>query len=150
MAGGRVSFHLPEGFEPLPRAGIAERWKDGPQPDVAWEHSESKVLLALRFGETPVSVDTLAGLKEALETAYSESVPSLKWISRKLDKKNPVPYLAHEFESDSSRGRLVTVSLSFPFDEKLLTVHVIGAVDKRAEVEKVASEVREGLLAKLS
>jgi hypothetical protein len=149
MAGGRVSFRLPDGFEPLDRAAVSELWKDAPKPDVAWSHVGTKVLVAVRFGEAVASSETLSDLKDSLEAAYTASVPGLNWIVRDIDRKSPVPHVIHEFESDSSRGRQVTYSVSAPFDGRLLTLQVIGSSDVRVEVEKVATFVQDELLSRL-
>ncbi len=145
IAGERVTFQLPEGFSLLDPAAIQERWKNGAYPDVAWEDQSKSVILAVRFGEAQVSPQDLPTLARPLEQAFTKSVPKIAWIAKRVKSGGEQPRLIHEFESDSSRGRLVTVGMSFSFDEKLLSINLVGPAEKRKEVESAAEAVRATL-----
>lgn len=145
VAGGRVLFQLPVGFAVLGGAGIQDRWKRPPYPDAAWEDPVSEVVIALRFGEAEVPAVGIAALKSKLESAYEKSVTNLKWLVRKSRKNGAAPFLLHEYESDSVRGRLVTVGLSMPFDGRLLTINIIGPLEQQPAVESVAEQLHASL-----
>lgn len=145
MAGERVTFELPSGFDLLSAAAIQERWKNGAYPDVAWENATQNVILAVRFGETPVALQELAKMARLLEQAFNKSVPTIEWIAKRVKSGGEQPRIIHEFESDSSRGRLVTVGMSFSFDQKLLSLNLVGPAEKRKEVEAAAEAVRASL-----
>jgi hypothetical protein len=145
MAAGRVRFSLPHGFSVLKGAEIQERWKNPPYPDAAWEDSVSGVVLAVRFGEVVVEPTGLAELKPALDEAYATSIPGISLISSGVRTGGGPDRLVHYFESDSSRGRLLTLSMAFSFDGKLLVINVIGPVEAKAAIEQVAVAVRSGL-----
>ena len=145
IAGERVSFVLPENFTVLGAAGIQERWKNGAYPDVVWEDAAQGIVLAVRFGEVEVAPEGLAKFSRSLERVLTKSVPKISWITKRVKSGGEQPRLIHEFESDSSRGRLVTVGMSFSFDNRLLSVNVVGPADKRAQVESMAEAVRGSL-----
>jgi hypothetical protein len=146
VAGGRVTFQLPVGFSVLGGEGVQERWKRPPYPDAAWEDPVSAVVLALRFGEAEIPAAGVAALKGKLESAYEKSVTNITWLTRKSRKSNGLALLLHEYESDSVRGRLVTVGLSFAFDGRLLTVNIVGPQAQRATVESVAEQIHASLV----
>lgn len=145
LAGERVTFQLPEGFALLNTAVIQERWKNGAYPDVAWEDANQSVILAVRFGEAQISPQDLHTLARPLEQAFTKSVPKIAWLAKRVKSGGEQPRLIHEFESDSSRGRLVTVGMSFSFDDKLLSINLVGPAEKRKEVETAAEAVRATL-----
>ncbi len=146
MAGGRVVFRIPDSFSVLSPSMIKERWKNPPFPDVAWSDSSSDSVVAVRFGEAELKSDTAKKFKKGLESAYEISVPGLTWISRKIEKEGKRPVLFHEFESDSSRGRLITAAISLPFDDKLLSLNVVGPARQREWVSAVASQLKQTLI----
>jgi len=145
MAAGRVLFKLPHGFSVLGGEAVQERWKRPPYPDAAWEDSISTVVIALRFGEVPLPAGGIVALKDKLESSYQSSVTNLSWLVRKVKKQGAVDFLLHEYESDSVKGRLLTASITLPFDGKLLTLNVVGPVDQRQAIEAVAEELYASL-----
>jgi len=145
IAGGRVLFRLPDSFSLLSTESIKERWKNPPFPDVAWSDSSSDAAVAVRFGEAELKSDTAKKFKSGLESAYEASVPGLRWITRKLDKAGNRPVLLHEFESDASRGRLITAVISVPFDDKLLSLNVVGPALQREWINAVALQLQQTL-----
>jgi hypothetical protein len=145
IAAGRVGFRLPAGFSSLGGREIKERWKNPPYPDTAWEDPVSGVVLAVRFGETAVEPSGLSELKPVLDEAYASSIPGIKLLVSGVRHGAGPDRLVHYFESDSSRGRLLTLSMGFSFDGKLLVLNVIGPVQARAAVEQVAVAVRADL-----
>jgi hypothetical protein len=145
IAAGRVIFRLPEGFSVLKGSEIKERWKNPPYPDTAWQDRVSGVVLAVRFGEAAVEPAGLGELKPVLDEAYDSSIPGIRMLSSGLRRGSGPERLVHYFESDSSQGRLVTLSMGFSFDGKLLVFNVIGPLETKAAVEEVAVAVRTGL-----
>lgn len=141
MAAGRVWFKLPYGFSVLGGKAIEERWKRPPYPDAAWEDSVSGVVIALRFGEAELPSGGMSVIKGKLEKSYEASVTNLSWLIRKIKTQGSHEFLLHEYESDSVKGRLLTASLTFGFDGKLLTVNIVGPVAQRHAVEAVAEAV---------
>ncbi len=141
MAAGRVWFKLPHGFSVLGGKEIEERWKRPPYPDAAWEDAVSGVVIALRFGEAELPAGGMSAIKNSLEKSYEASVTNLSWLVRKIKKQDSNEFLLHEYESDSVKGRLLTASITFGFDAKLLTVNIVGPVDQRHAVEAVAESV---------
>jgi hypothetical protein len=141
MAAGRVWFKLPYGFSVLGGKAIEERWKRPPYPDAAWEDPVSGVVLALRFGEAELPAGGMSAIKGKLEKSYEASVTNLSWLVRKIKTQGSAEFLLHEYESDSVKGRLLTASITFGFDRRLLTVNVVGPVDQRHAVETVAEAV---------
>ena len=145
MCGSRVGFRLPSGFSVMGGVAIKERWRVPPFPDAAWRSKSGGYVIAFRFGEVLVEPVGIPEFKQTLEAAYETSIPSLKWLVREVVEQNGRTFLAHEFESDSSRGRLVTVIISTSFDGKLLTINVVGPVEGRVQVEDYAREVTNSL-----
>ena len=141
MAAGRVWFKLPHGFSVLGGNAIEERWKRPPYPDAAWEDPVSGVVTALRFGEAELPAGGMSAIKGKLEKSYEDSVTSLSWLLRKIKKQGNTEFLLHEYESDSVKGRLLTASLTFAFDGRLLTVNVVGPLDQRHAIELVAEQL---------
>ncbi len=141
MAAGRVWFKLPYGFSVLGGKAIEERWKRPPYPDAAWEDPVSGVVIALRFGEAELPSGGMSAIKGKLEESYEASVTNLSWLVRKIKNQGSTEFLLHEYESDSVKGRLLTASLTFGFDGKLLTVNIVGPVEQRHAVEMVAEAV---------
>jgi hypothetical protein len=141
MAAGRVWFKLPYGFSVLGGKAVEERWKRPPYPDAAWEDPVSGVVIALRFGEAELPSGGMSAIKDKLEKSYEASVTNLSWLARKIKNHGSTEFLLHEYESDSVKGRLLTASLTFGFDGKLLTVNIVGPVDQRHAVETVAEAV---------
>lgn len=145
IAGGRVSFMVPHGFAVLKSSDIQTRWGRAPFPDVAWEDSVSRVVVALRFADLDLAPTDLEQLKPELEAAYEESVPGIVWISRAFRSDDGPQRLVHHFESESSRGKLNTMAFTFSFDSKLLTLSIVGPAEQRAAVQQVAVAVRSTL-----
>ncbi len=141
MAAGRVWFKLPYGFAVLGGKEIEERWKRPPYPDAAWEDSISGVVIAVRFGEVELPAGGMSAIKSKLEKSYEAAITNLSWRIRKIKMQGSTEFLLHEYESDSVKGRLLTASLTFGFDGKLLTINVVGPADQRHAVETVAEAV---------
>lgn len=145
MCGGRVTFRLPQGFSLMGGVAVKERWRAPPYPDAAWRGQSGGYIIAFRFGEVLVDRGAIADFKETLEAAYETSIPGLKWVQREVVEQNNLPLLLHEFESNSSRGRLATIVLSASFDGKLLSINVVGPVEGRSKVEELARLVTTSL-----
>ncbi len=145
MCGGRVSFRLPPAFSVMGGVSIKERWRVPPYPDAAWRSKSGGYVVAFRFGEVALEPAGVADFKETLEAAYETSIPGLKWTVREVVEQNGKTFLAHEFESNSARGRIVTVIISTSFDSRLLTINVVGPVEGRAQVEEYAREITNSL-----
>jgi hypothetical protein len=145
MCGGRVKFRLPKDFTVMGGVSIKERWRAPPFPDAAWKSKSGGYIIAFRFGEVELEPSKVAAFKETLEAAYETSVPGLKWLVREVVEQNGRVFLAHEFESDSTRGRISTVLISTSFDGKLLTINVVGPAEGRTQVEEIARKVTSSL-----
>jgi hypothetical protein len=145
IAAGRIRFDLPVGFRLMGGADVKARWKNPPYPDAGWK-SEGDLIIAIRFGDIEVSEQELAGLSSELQRAYEGSVPGISWLKKEPMAVNGRTLLEHEFESDSSRGRVVSYVISSSFDQKLVAITVIGPVSKTAEVDDVARQIERTLV----
>jgi hypothetical protein len=145
IAGGRIRFDLPAGFRLMGGADVKARWKSPPYPDAAWVN-EGDTLIAIRFGDVEVSADELVALSADLEQAYQSSIPSIAWLKREPIAVNGRTLLEHEFESDSSRGRIVSYVISSTFDNKLVAITVIGPVSSLVDVDEVARRIEQTLV----
>ncbi len=148
MCGGRVSFRLPKDFVVMGGVAIKERWRAPPYPDAAWKSKSGGYVIAFRFGEVELEPSAVAGFKQTLEAAYETSIPNLKWLVREVVEQNGKVFLAHEFESNSSRGRIATVIISTSFGGRLLTINVVGPVEGRSKVEEFARKITSSLRTK--
>ncbi len=144
IAAGRIRFEVPTGFVLMSGEAIKERWKAPPFPDAVWR-DESGVLIAIRFGDVEVTPAELQPLEPSLTEAYEGSVPSLTWLRHGTRLVADRIVLEHEFESDSSIGRLVNFVISTSFDGKLLAITLIGRADEVARVEEMATHVESSL-----
>lgn len=145
MCGGRVSFRLLKEFTVMGGVVIKERWRAPPYPDAAWKSKSGGYVIAVRFGEVDLEPAAVADFKQTLEAAYETSIPSLKWLVREVVEQNGRVFLAHEFESTSSRGRIATVVISTSFSGKLLTINVVGPAEGRSQVEEFARNITNSL-----
>jgi hypothetical protein len=148
IAGGRVTFSVPNGYTPLTLEQIKERWGGGTAPDVAWSDATGsdatgQGVVAVRFGEAQLTVEEMERFKAGVEASYSRTVPGIDWIRRELSQTSVPPMLLHEFDSDSSRGRLRTIAYSLSFDAKLLSITVTGPASSNLLVQEVAALVRD-------
>lgn len=145
IAGGRIRFELPTGFRLMGGADVKARWKSPPYPDAAWMN-ESDLLIAIRFGDVEVSPEELVGLSAELEQVYQGSIPGLVWLKKEPIAVNGRTLLEHEFESDSSRGRIVSYVISSTFDHKLVAITVIGPASSVVDVNDVARRIEQTLV----
>ena len=145
MCGSRVAFRLPQGFSVMGGVAIKERWRVPPYPDAAWRSKSGGYVIAFRFGEVNVEPSAIPEFKQTLEAAYETSIPGIKWLVREVVEQNGRTFLAHEFESDSTRGKLTTVLISTSFDNRLLTINVVGPSEGRSQVEEYARAVTNSL-----
>jgi hypothetical protein len=123
---------------------VKARWKAPPFPDAVWS-DENGVLIAIRFGDVEVTSEELEALAPSLTEAYEGSVPSLKWVRQGPRTIDDRTVLEHEFESDSSTGRLVNFVISISFDEKLLAITLISRAEDAARVGDIATQVESSL-----
>ncbi len=144
IAAGRIRFALPSGFRLMGGADVKARWKNPPYPDAAWM-GDSEILIAIRFGDVEVAEGELSGLSAELQEAYERSVPGLVWIKKEALAVKGRTLLEHEFESDSSRGRIASYVISAAFDRRLVAITVVGPADHRAEIDDVARSVEQTL-----
>jgi len=144
IAAGRIRFEVPPGFTLMSADAAKVRWKAPPFPDAVWIDA-SGVLIAIRFGDVDVTSEELEALAPSLTEAYEGSVPSLKWVRQGPLTIDGRTVLEHEFESDSSTGRLVNFVISTSFDGKLLAVTLISRAEDAARVEDVATRVERSL-----
>ena len=144
IAAGRIRFEVPTGFTLMSVEAIKGRWKTPPFPDAVWR-DESGVLIAIRFGDVEVTSAELQTLEPSLTEAYEGSVPSLTWIRHGPRMIADRTILEHEFESDSSTGRLTNFVISTSFDDKLLAITLIGRAEDAARVEEMATHVESSL-----
>jgi|GEM_PF-1415970 len=144
IAAGRIKFSLLDGCELLSGKEIKRKWKAPPYPDVVWR-GDDEILIAVRFGDVAVGKEEVRGLAPDIEAAYESSVPGLVWIQGDANHNGSVEGVVHEFESDSSRGRLVTRVFSTSFDGRLMAITVIGLATDRARVDEVAAAIDESL-----
>ncbi len=145
MCGGRVRLRLPKDFWVMGGVAVKERWRAPPFPDAAWKSKSGGYFIAVRFDEVPLEPSAVSGFKQPLEAAYETSIPSLKWLVREVVESGGRTFLAHEYESDSTRGRIVTVLISTSFDGKLLTINVGGPAEGRSQVEEIARKITNSL-----
>jgi hypothetical protein len=144
IAGGRVTFYLPEGFQVLDGKAIKAKWKDGPYPDVAWQNLKTDVFVTVNFGEVSVEPAEMEAFKVELEEAY-ESLPGITWIEKRLEDVDGSPELVHEFMSDNPSGSVVSYNIARSFDGRHLAISIAGAGDKIKAVESTASVIRGSL-----
>lgn len=144
IAAGRIRFALPEDFELLSGKEIKKKWRAPPYPDVVWR-GDDDLLIAVRFGDVVVDKEGIRALESDIAAAYESSVPGLGWIRREETGAGGGAAVIHEFESDSTRGRLATRVLSTVFDGKLMAVTVIGLASDRARVDEVATTIDDTL-----
>lgn len=144
IAAGRIRFEVPPGFTLMSGEAIKGRWKNPPFPDAVWR-DDSGVLIAIRFGDVEVTSAELRTLAPSLTEAYEGSVPSLKWIRQGPRLIEDRTILEHEFESDSSTGRLVNFVISTLFDEKLLAITLISRAEDAGRVGEMATQVENSL-----
>jgi hypothetical protein len=144
IAAGRIRFEVPTGFALMSGEAIRGRWKAPPFPDAVWR-DESGVLIAIRFGDVEVTSAELQTLAPSLTEAYEASVPSLAWMRHGPRVIEDRTILEHEFESDSSTGRLINFVISTSFDEKLLAITLISRAEDTARVEDMATQVENSL-----
>lgn len=144
IAAGRIRFEVPPGFTLMTSEAVKGRWKAPPFPDAVWR-DEDGLLIAIRFGDVEVTSAELEELAPSLAEAYEGSVPSLKWVRQGPRVIDDRTVLEHEFESDSSNGRLVNFVISTSFDDKLLAVTLISRAEDAERVEKVATQVENSL-----
>lgn len=144
IAAGRIRFEVPTGFALMSGEAIKGRWKNPPFPDAVWR-DDSGVLIAIRFGDVEVTSSELQTLAPSLTEAYEGSVPSLTWMRHSPRVIDDRTILEHEFESDSSTGRLINFVISTSFDEKLLAITLIGPAKDAARVEEMATQVESSL-----
>lgn len=145
LAGGRLSFILSPAFTPLSSANIREKWGRGAAPDVAWSDAAAGVTLAVRFGEAPLTEETLEKFNAALEAAYSRSVPEIEWVQKEVSLASAPKLLKHEFTSASAQGKLRTIVFSLPFDGTLLSISVTAALERAAATVETATAIRDSL-----
>lgn len=145
IAGGRISFRLLEGTTLMSGQKMKEYWRNPPFPDAAWKGG-GDVVIALRFGDVEVAPSELGAFAQSIAEAYEASVPSLVWIQKRDSSDAPLKVLEHEFESDSSRGRIVNYVLSTSFDNRLLAITVLGPAANAQDVERAATAVRSTLI----
>ena len=69
----------------------------------------------------------------------------MKWVRQGPLTIDGRTVLEHEFESDSSTGRIVNFVISTSFDGKLLAVTLISRAEDAARVEDVATRVERSL-----
>lgn len=145
LCGGRVSMRLPQGFSLMGGVAVKERWRSPPYPDAAWRSKSGGYVIALRFAEVQVEESAIAEFKETLEASYETSIPGMTWLVREVVEQNGRTFLAHEFENDSSRGRIVTVVVSTSFDGRLFSLYIAGPIEGRPQVEEYARELMQSL-----
>lgn len=140
IVGGRVGFVLPDGFSLMKGEPVKEYWKKPPRPDAAWQAANG-VVIAIRFGDVSVQPEELLSFSDSITEAYDTSVPGLVWRQREpLTSHEPV-LLRHEFESDSSRGRLLNFVISTSFDGRLLAITIVGVVEEAESIEQAAERL---------
>jgi hypothetical protein len=144
IAAGRIRFGLPSGFRLMGGADVKARWKNPPYPDAVWI-GDSDILIAIRFGDVEVSEADLVGLSAELTEAYERSVPGLGWLKKEAIAVKGRTLLEHEFDSDSSRGRIVSYVISASFDRRLVAITVIGPAAQLAQVDEIARSVEQTL-----
>jgi hypothetical protein len=144
IAAGRIRFEVPTGFALMNAEAVKARWRASPFPDAVWR-DEDGLLIAIRFGDVEVTSMELEALVPSLTEAYESSVPSLKWLRKGHRVIDSRAVLEHEFESDSSTGRLVNFVISTSFDDKLLAISLMSRVEDAERVEKVAAQVESSL-----
>lgn len=144
IAGGRVTFLLPDGFRVLDAKAIKAKWKDGPYPDVAWQSLKNDIFVTVSFGEVSVEPSEMEDFKVELEEAY-ESLPGITWIEKRLEDVDGSPELVHEFLSDSAGGSVVSYNLARSFDGRHMAISVAGSGDRIKPVESTAAVIRESL-----
>ncbi len=145
MCGGRISLRLPPEFSVMGGVAVKERWRAPPYPDAAWRSKSGGYVVALRFWEVMVEPGAIEQFKETWEASYETSIPGLTWVVREVVEQDGRTFLAHEFESDTSRGRTVTVVVSTSFDGKLFSVNIAGPIEGRTQVEAYAREIMHSL-----
>lgn len=145
MAGGRVSFKTPPGFELLDGASIKSKWRGGPYPDVAWHDAAHGIFLTVSFSEVEVAPGELESLKTELEETYESSLPAMRWIERTAALDDEPPRLIHMLSSASAAGRSVTYALSMSFDDRLMTLSMTAPEIAQPVLERTAATVQRTL-----
>ena len=123
LAGSRISFIPPEGFKPMTREEVLNKFSrkgEAGAPEAVYGNERQSVTVAVGFSGENLSAVPLPELKRLLEADFERSLKDIEWRAREIVELNGVSWIHFNMKASAVDTQIVNDIYTTVFDGRLL------------------------------